>query len=1045
MRKYLLLIILTLSYSISIAQIKVIYPNGTNKDDNSSPIRNITDNGVEGIEVSYNFNKLFSFSTEHKGETYQRLKITGFSHLQEVGLPALPSHIDLVAVPEGAEYHLTIINDVPSISSTKRVFPALEPAVDTEGAPDPKFTINKDFYNSDAVYPLQNVSIIGEMKFRGIRMLMVQICPVQYNPSTEKLFLHENVNYKITFSGANTFVNYKNHTENYIDQLINYPLNAKSWKKEADSYYDNPANVTPVNNNSKNYIIITHSNYLAAADSIANWKRQMGYTVDVVSSNSWSALSVKNAVSTRYNSWTPKPDYLLIIGDHQDVPAEIHYTQDGTETFGSDLYYVCMDGSNDFVPDMAKGRISPSSATNAMMQAQRIINYERNPIVDSLFYQNALNCAMYQDDNNDGYADRRFLHTSENIRTYLLSQGYNDQRLYYTDNSVTPLNYNNGYYSNGQALDSALLKSSGFYWQSGHTDITSAINTGKFLVFHRDHGYSGGTGWAHPYYTSSKINNLSNGNKLPVVFSINCHTGEFTLPSCFAETFMRKNNGGAVGVIAASYYSYSGYNDGFSLGMIDGIWSNPGLLPAFGSGGNSSPNVSTHSDIVKMGDVMNHGLVRMVQTWGGGTGGNRYSYELFHYFGDPAMRIWTESPDLITANMSDTINCTDSVFQISNCNVSNAIATIMGNGVLLGRTQLVNGNGFISLNSIQGSSLTLTITARNKKPLIKTISIGSGNNMSLYSSSTNNVCYHDSLGSLEVFPACGTPPYQFMWNTGDTTAKIENLNAGTYTVIIIDAHNTTMYDTLDVIGPSNPIQINGTVENAKCYFGTSGSISLNVVGGAGPYSYFWTSGGSGSNRTGLSAGNYTVVVTDTLGCSQQASFVVSQPSALDMTTSFTDDTLNNCTGTATSSPIGGTPPYSFLWNDPANQTTQTAINLCKGLYKVTLKDSNECVSYRTIYINNTVGIDNSLSSLGISIYPNPSENGIFTLDISKSNINNYKYSIYNSLGQLIKQKNLNSSINLTETIDISMFASGVYYLHLTNDTGYINIYKLLKE
>jgi len=1045
MRINLLLILLAISSSLSFAQIQVIYPRGSNNPINSSPIRSITDNGVEGIEVSYSFNKLYSFSTEHKGKNYQKLSITDFSHLQEVGLPALPSHIDLVAVPDGADYKLTILNDVPAVVKTNRVFPALEPAVDTEGAPEPKFTINKVFYGNDAIYPLQNVSIVGEMKFRGIRMLMVQVCPVQYNPSTEKLFLHENVNYKITFSGANSFTNYKNHTENYINQLLNYPLNATSWKSEADSYFSNPANANPTNTNSKNYIIITHSNYEAAADSIANWKRQLGYTVEVISANNWTTLSVKNAVSTRYNSWTPKPDYLLIVGDHQDVPAEIHYTQDGTETFGTDLYYVCMDGGNDFVPDMAKGRISPSSAADAMMQVQKIINYERNPIIDSVFYQNALTCAQYQDDDDDGFADRRFTHTSEDIRNYILTKGYSAQRVYYTDNNVIPLNYNNGYYSNGQAIDSSLLKSNGFNWNGGHADITSSINAGKFLVFHRDHGYVGGSGWAHPYYTNSKIGNLSNGDKLPVVFSINCHTGEFTLPSCFAETFMRKTNGGAVGVIAASYYSYSGYNDGLSVGMIDGIWSNPGLLPLFGSGGNSYPNVNTHTDIVKMGDVMNHGLVRMVQTWGGGTGGNRYSYELFHYFGDPAMRIWTESPTPITAIVSDTLNCTDSVYYISSCNVPDAIATLMGNGVLLGRTQLVNGSGYIYISNIQGASLTLTISARDKKPLIKSISLGSGNNMNLYKAVTNNICFNDSLGSLEVFPACGNPPYQYLWSNGDTTERLESLNAGVYTVTITDANSFTMYDTLEVFGPTSAISINGTVTDAKCYFGTNGSININVTGGAAPYSYFWTTGGSGTNRTGLSAGTYTVVVTDTFGCSIQKSYIVNQPSPLDMTTSLLDDSLNNCSGSATSFPVGGVPPYSFLWNDPSAQTTPTAFNLCKGLYKVTLKDSNECVSYRTVYISNTVGINDSKSSEGISVYPNPSANGIFIIDFSESNISNHTYSLYNSLGKLIKQKDLNNTVSLKEIIDISEFSSGIYYLQISGDNGVINIFKLISE
>jgi len=156
----------------------------------------------------------------------------------------------------------------------------------------------------------------------------------------------------------------------------------------------------------------------------------MGYKVEVVAAQTWTTSTVKTAIHSRYQAWTPKPDYFVIIGDVQQVPAETFTSPDGSGTYGTDLYYACMGGSYDYVPEMAHGRISVSSATEAMTVVQKIINYERNPVADSSYYQNGVNCAQYQDDNLDSYADRRFLHTSEEVRNYVMGRGYNVQRIF---------------------------------------------------------------------------------------------------------------------------------------------------------------------------------------------------------------------------------------------------------------------------------------------------------------------------------------------------------------------------------------------------------------------------------------------------------------------------------------------------------------------------------------------------------------------------------------------------------------------------------------
>jgi hypothetical protein len=1045
MRQFILVFLFSIVLISAIAQVQIVNPSQTSESLKTEPMRTVTDNGLEGVAVSYHFYEVNNVAIKHKNQEYSRLSIMGFSHLQEPGLPALPSHIDLIAVPEGATYQLKLHEDLPIVYKTNSIYPALQPARDTEGAPEPSFEIDEEFYATDQIFPQQSVQIVGTMTFRGLRLLMVQITPVQYNPSSNSLFVHQNIQYEIVFSGANRFADYAQYTANYMNQMLHYPLNAASIETESKAYYQQSKGQKLNTSNGKNYIIITHSDYLAAADSLANWKRQLGFTVEVVSGNNWTVASVKNEVHTRYANWTPKPDYLLIIGDHGDVPAEIRYTPSLNDPFGTDLYYVCMNGSGDYVPDMAKGRISAATPASAMMQVQKIINYERNPINDTSFYANVLNCAMYQDDDFDGYADRRFTHTSEDIRNLLLSKGYASQRIYYANSNVFPVNYNNGYYSNGQAIPSVLLKSNGFLWNGNASQINASINAGKFMVFHRDHGYSGGTGWAHPEFLSNNTLQLTNANKLPVVFSINCHTGEFTLNQCFAESFMRNANGGAVGVVAASYYSYSGQNDGFSLGMVDGIWSNPGLIPQFGSGGIQSPTLTAHSDIVRMGEVVNHGLVRMVQTWSSGNTSNQYTHELFHYFGDPSMPIFTAAPTAITASFSDTIHCVDTSFAISNCSDSNAVATIMGNGSLLGRTVLVGGNGVIHLNGIMGNFLTLTISGRNRIPLIQTIAIGVGNSLSLFHAANSNQCFGDSNGSLEAFPACGNPPYQFLWSTGDTVSKIENLVSGSYSLTITDAINSSITDTFLVAGPSQALHIADTIHDVSCYFESSGSVKIMVTGGQAPYAYQWSSGSSSNQIINMAAGNYHVTVSDSFGCVINKSFTVNQPSPLDMNTTFSDDTLNNCTGTASSIPLGGNPPYAFLWNDPAQQTTATATNLCKGLFKVTLTDSNQCISYRTIYVNNTVGLIEMEEKSSIQITPNPSHDGNFILHFIDHALAFDHLRLYNAIGQSLFEKPINTLSTAQLSIDLSPYAKGVYYLQLQQVNGTIHAFKLIYQ
>ena len=683
------------------------------------PSLDINDDGVNGITLEYNFPGAEISETIVNNTVYNYIHIEGFSKMKEIGKPALPSHIDIIAAPENAKFKITIIDTVYTEHASYMIHPTLSPATDRYGDPEPPFVIDQQLYNTNKYFPDDIIIINDQQKIRNIPLAFAEIRPVQFNPVTGKIRVYSKIKYKIEFIGAGISFNNINekNTYHYRKIIRNYIMN--------NSLIPDGAIESKTRGDRKDYIIITHPNYLQAADSLKRWKEQLGYSVEIVSKSGWTAAQIKDSIHTRYHSWSPHPDYFVIIGDHDLVPGEIHQDPNYGDNFATDLYYACMDGPADFIADMGFGRISVASASQALQVVQKIINYERNPVSDAAFYSTGLNCAQFQDESpKDGYADRRFAQTSEDVLNYVSGTlGYNVNRVYKTEPSVTPTNWNNGWYSNGEPLPPYLMKP-GFAWDGDATDIINGINSGAFYVLHRDHGYVGGSGWHRPYFTKNEIDALSNGSKLPVVFSINCHTGEYQLSECFAEKFLRKTNGGAVGVIAASYYSYSGYNDGFAMGLFDAIWSNPGLVSNFtGYGGIPNPILSPHNDIFTMGDVLNQALIRMAETWGQ----DIYTHELFHYFGDPAMKIWTAQPMQIVANHIDTIPCGSTSMTITGCNCPDAMVSLLYNNILIGTAQLSGGSGTISFDTVNDPllSATLTISGHNFTPYITELPTGS--------------------------------------------------------------------------------------------------------------------------------------------------------------------------------------------------------------------------------------------------------------------------------------------------------------------------------
>ncbi|MBI3502066.1 MAG: hypothetical protein HY063_09745 [Bacteroidetes bacterium] len=206
-------------------------------------------------------------------------------------------------------------------------------------------------------------------------------------------------------------------------------------------------------------------------------------------------------------------------------------------------------------------------------------------------------------------------------------------------------------------------------------------------------------------------------------------------------------------------------------------------------------------------------------------------------------------------------------------------------------------------------------------------------------------------GTATATPSGGASPYTYAWSTlpPQTTQTATGLSAGTYTVLISDAGGCTTTATVAVTSSSGlTATSSSTPENCSA---ANGTATASPSGGTSPYTYLWNpTGQTTSTATGLSAGNYTVVIADSSGCNTQVTVTVGSSANLSVTASSTPDGCSSGTGTATASPSGGNSPYTYSWTTSPTQTTQMAIGLTAGTYVVTVTDVNGCSSSATVTV-----------------------------------------------------------------------------------------------
>ena len=291
------------------------------------------------------------------------------------------------------------------------------------------------------------------------------------------------------------------------------------------------------------------------------------------------------------------------------------------------------------------------------------------------------------------------------------------------------------------------------------------------------------------------------------------------------------------------------------------------------------------------------------------------------------------------------------------CNDSNGSITSVGtSGGTPGYSFLWSNSSTASSISAKAGSYTVTITDMNgcfsnDSALI----IQPSHLRDSIISTTNEKCFGDSIGSISIGVANGTPAYSYSWAPYGGSNKIATkLTAGIYTVTITDAGGCIISNIDTIIQPTK-LHLFAATFPASCNGECNGQLTSTPSGGTSPYSYLWNSGSTSSSALNVCAGTYSITITDSNNCKADSiGLIVAQP--LPITASITTS-MAHCGqadgGACISGTSGGTQGYSYLWS--TGESTTCINNISPAQYYITITDANKCIDTIQYTLANAAG------------------------------------------------------------------------------------------
>lgn len=332
----------------------------------------------------------------------------------------------------------------------------------------------------------------------------------------------------------------------------------------------------------------------------------------------------------------------------------------------------------------------------------------------------------------------------------------------------------------------------------------------------------------------------------------------------------------------------------------------------------------------------------------------------------------------VTLNNSNAVSITNTTPVDPTCGTNDGSITVMASGAgsytysVDGGANYQSGNAFSNL-----AAGTYTVVALGGNGCSDTTTVTLTNIGSATSTlSTVDPSCGGIDGAIQFGMPNGSGPFMFSIDSGATytsTPVFNNLGTGTYVTVLQDGNGCLTYQTVTLSGGAAVTLTNVSTNDLSCNGSADGSISITASGGT---SYSIDGGNnyqSSNSFTGLSAGMYTVIASDSSGCADTTTVSLTEPTAISINGNVIDETMPS-NGSVDITVAGGTPPYSYSWT-PGGMNSEDLNGVAGNTtYEVTVTDANGCTLSESFFVDSSVGFGELSEESSVTLYPNPTNN-----------------------------------------------------------------------
>jgi len=622
---------------------------------------------------------------------YSRITKEGEGHTTDLGFPELPTYTTFYQLDPQKKYRYELEIVDSYIIADINIIP--HQGVSSNWNVNRISEINSEFYLSEESYPMQNLVISDRLSGRGIEMISIQVTPYTYHPSSKKLEVLSQVNIHIFEDGENPDGYLAQPVKSRIFDQLYKSLIVNFESSTRDEEYQQPAILYICGGNSE-----TNDDF----KNLLDWRRQRGYVVYTasISETGSSSTSIKNYIQNAYNTFSPPPEYVALLGDVDgSYPVATYYDGHGHNSYGNecegDHPYSQLNGT-DLIPEVLIGRMSIRTSSELSVVSSKIINYEKATYLGYLddYFERA---AMAGDPSTSGNSCTI---TKEYVAELLDAHGFDDVR----------------------------LKISGSNWSSWMED---QLEEGVLYFNYR--GYLGMSG-----FSTGDVDNANNGYKLPFATVLTCGTGSFaedqtTMSEKLFRSGTASNPKGAVAAIGtATWNTHTLFNNIMDMGIYDGLFAD---------------------DVETAGAALASGKLALLNTYPTNPDDWVSAFTQWNnLMGDPATHLWTDTPEILsvshTSEVSAGTNFIDITVQDNNGNnVDGALITLWNRFVTTPLNIFSNdmGEATIDLSGLSATSYTITVTKNNYQPYSGLVNVTSSG--AILSVDESNLVLDDYFGN----------------------------------------------------------------------------------------------------------------------------------------------------------------------------------------------------------------------------------------------------------------------------------------------------------